>query len=221
MMRRYLLAAMILLALTACRPATPPSPTATPTPPPTFTPAPTLTPTPDPCAGATAPGARQKFSLQQITPCLDTISKVSAFMANNMKRDDDWDAQACGGICDSPAWLVYKNGIDDLHGLVTLECYFLEKNGWDAYHLGISIESPIGTNVCGVTADETVTILDADGQTVGTFKSLTEVAQFYMSHGRMKAGGQLRSLQASEIAQVTSLNTNPSLLELPWVLEPY
>ncbi|MEW6404683.1 MAG: protein kinase [Chloroflexota bacterium] len=177
--------------------------------------------TPDPCSGASRPGARQKFPLDQILPCLDTVSKVSAFMANNMQRDDDWDAEMCGEICYSPAWLVYQNGVDDLHGLVTLECYILEKNGWDAYHVGLSIESAVGTNVCGVNTDQGVLILDADGKIVDTFDSLADVAHFYISHGSMVDGGQLRTIKASLITQPTTLSTSPSLTGLPWEFHPY
>jgi hypothetical protein len=177
--------------------------------------------TPDVCAGATDPGARQKFTLNQITPCLDEISEVGAFMANNLRNDNAWDATACGEICYSPAWLVYENGVDDVHGLVTLECYLLEKNGWDAYHVGLSIESPVGSNACGVNTDEGVVIMDGNGNIVGTFPTLEEVAHFYISRGMMREGGQLRTIKASQITQVTTLRTTPSLTGLPWVFHPY
>ncbi len=214
---RHIRTIVILLIpfLVACGRATPP----TTTPPPAYTPGPTFTP--DVCAGATDPGARQRFTLEQIVPCLKTVPQVNAFMANNTKRDDGWDAKACGEICYSPAWLVYQNGADDLHGLVTLECYLLEKNGWDAYHIGLSVENPVGTNVCGVNTNGTVLILDADGKTVGSFNSLAEVAKYYISHGWMKDGGQIRTIKASQITLVTTNKTTPSLAGLPWVLHPY
>ncbi len=177
--------------------------------------------TPDVCAGATDPGAREMFTLEQITPCLDSVSKVSAFMANNIRMDGAWDAENCGELCYSPAWLVYQNGVDDLHGLVTLECYFLEKNGFDAYHLGLSIESPVGTNLCGVVTEDGVLVLEPDGKTVGSFASLAEVARFYINHGMMVNGGQLRTIRASEITQLTTNRSTPSLSELPWVFHPY
>ena len=191
--------------------------------------APTATPvastlvanTPDVCGGATDPGARQRFTFEQITPCLNTVSKVIAFMGNNIKRDDGWDAKTCGGLCYPPAWLVYQNGVDDVHGLVTLECYFLEKNGWDAFHIGVAIETPIGTNVCGVNTKGVVLVLDENGKTEGSFNSLSEVARFYISHGRMRDGDKLRTIKASQITQLTTNQTTPSILGLPWEIHPY
>lgn len=204
MRRIYSIAILLVLTLSACGPS-----------------AQLMAKTPDACAGATEPGARQRFNFEQIVPCLNTVTKVSAFMANNMKRDDGWDAKACGEICYSPAWLVYKNGIDDVHGLVTLECYFLEKNGWDAFHIGIAIETPIGTNVCGVNTNGIVLVLDQDGDTEGSFNSLAEVAKYYISHGRMRDGDKLRTIKASQITQVTTNRTTPSILDLPWLIHPY
>ena len=177
--------------------------------------------TPDPCDGATEPGAREKFTFEQITPCLDTVSKVSVFMHNNLERDDHINDDACGNPCYSPAGLVYENGIDDLHGLVTLECFFLEKNGWDAYHIGFSIENPIGSNFCGVNIDEGVLLLDANAETIGTFHSLAEAARYCIGQGWMVNGGLVRSIRASQITQVTSMKTSPNLMELPWVFHPY
>ena len=185
---------------------------------PILTNTPVQTGAPDPCAGATNPGAKEKYSLEQIIPCLDTIPKVSEFMSNNMIRDDNWDAKACGQICYSPAWLVYQNGADDLHGLVTLECYFLEQNGWDAYHIGLSVESQVGTNICGVKSNGKFIILDADGKNIGTFDSLQEVADYYISIGAMQKGGFIRSIKPSQIEQLTTNETKPSLIELPWVV---
>ena len=187
------------------------------------TPAPTLTSTntPEACAGATDAGARQRFAFEQVLPCLNTAPKVSAFMANNMKRDDAWDAKNCGEICYSPAWLVYQNGVDDVHGLVTLECYFLEKNGWDSFHIGVAIETPIGTNVCAVNTNGAILVLDQDGNTEGSFTSLAEVAKYYIGHGRMKDGDNLRTIKASQITQLTTNRTTPTILGLPWVIHPY
>jgi hypothetical protein len=152
---------------------------------------------------------------------LNDISKVKAFMANNIQIDGDWDAKFCGELCYSPAEVVYQNGVDDVHGLVTLECYLLEKNGWDAYHIGLSIESPMGSNVCGVNTDEGVVIMEGNGNIVGPFPTLSDVAHFYIKHGRMKDGGQLRTIKASQIIQVTTMGTTPSLIGLPWVSHPY
>lgn len=181
---------------------------------------PLITQTVDACAGTTDLGARTKFTFEEILPCLNTVPKVSAFMATNMERDDDWDFKECGEICYSPAWLVYQNGVDSLHGLVTLECYFLEKNGLDAYHIGLAIELPTGTNLCGVEINGGILILDYDGKTVGTFESLTDVVGYYANLG-VGIGGQLRTIKASQITDVATNKTSPSIMELPWMLHPY
>ena len=140
----------------------------------------------------------------------DYVARIEHLSQLEIETDDNVDA-----------WLVYENGVDDVHGLVTLECYLLEKNGWDAYHVGLSIESPVGSNACGVNTDEGVVIMDGNGNIVGTFPTLEEVAHFYISHGMMREGGQLRTIKASQITQVTTLRTTPSLTGLPWVFHPY
>ncbi len=181
---------------------------------------PLITQTVDACAEATDPGARASLPFEEILPCLNTVPKVSAFMATNMERDDDWDFKECGEICYSPAWLVYQNGVDSLHGLVTLECYFLEENGLDAYHIGLAIELPTGTNLCGVVIDGGILILDYDGKTVGTFESLPDVMSYYNDIG-VGIGGQLRTIKASQITEVATNHTAPTILELPWVIQSY
>ncbi len=207
MMRMVSVTTLLMLFLVSCTPAA--------------TPAPISTNTPDVCAGAADPGARVIFSLEQITPCLNTVENVSAFMANNTVRDDGWDAKACGEICYSPAYVVYQNGADDLHGLVTLECFFLEKNGFDAYHIGFSIDKSVGTNMCGVNTESGVMILDYDGKIVGTFESLADAAKHFISQGWMTDGGSLRTIKASQITQITTNKTTPSLINLPWEIHEY
>ncbi len=214
-MRIQFLFILFMVCLTACASISTPSPTTIPTQPPL------PTDTPDVCAGATDPGARDKFSLEQITPCLNSVEKVSKFMANNMTRDDGWDAKACGEICYSPANVVYQNGTDDLHGLVTLECTFLEKNGMDAFHIGFSIDKPVGTNACGVMLDGKLTILDYNGKIVGAFDSLSDAARQYINRGWMTDGGSLRTLKATQITQITTNHSTPSLIELPWEVHEY
>ena len=83
MVHIHSMATLFMLTLAACGRATPPMVPAIYTPQPTLAPAPTNTP--DICAGATGPGVRQRFTLEQIASCLNTVPKVSAFMANNVK----------------------------------------------------------------------------------------------------------------------------------------
>jgi hypothetical protein len=186
---------------------------------------PTLTPlpsdTPDACAGATYPGARQKFTLEQIIPCLDTIDKVSSFMANNVQYDVEYDVRERGGNEYAPPSVIYERGIDDADGYAILECYLLEKNGWDAYVIGLSIESRKGSNVCGVNTEDGILAMAGTKQTAGPFESFTDLAAFFIQIDWMQSGGTLRTLKASQVTQITTDNTSPSVLELPWVSQKY
>jgi hypothetical protein len=211
-----------------------PSPTATSTPTPTMTPTytPRPTNTPDPCYGATLPGARKKFSFEQIIPCLNTPELVSKFMKNNVKWDGNYDNRVCGGNCYFPAEMVYKNGIDDCDGHAILQAYILEKNGWDAYMIGLAIaggppdvcgECP-GHNVTGVNLPNgKILVLDNEGLMRGPFNSLAEIAQFYIRLGWMWDGGSLRTIKASAINRPLVIPTKPDLdaANLPWEFHDY
>lgn len=178
--------------------------------------------TPDTCDAATRPGAREKFTFDQIVPCLNSVAKVSAFTQNNMKVDAEYDTRERGGNEYAPAATVYARGMDDGDGLAILQCYFLENNGFDAFVIGFSIETPLGSNGCGVrNADGTITVLGGLGNIEGPFNSITDLAQFAVSHNWMPAGGSLRTLKASQVIQLTTDETSPSVLELPWVTTEY
>jgi hypothetical protein len=227
--------ALFLLALTACGRPTPPAAIATEAPPPTLphasvetlAPAPTETSaavptdTPDTCAGATEPGARQRFTLEQITPCLDTIPEVSAFITSNVEYDVEYDLREHGGNEYAPAEVVYQRGIDDADGHAILQCYLLEENGLDAFVIGLSIESPVGSNVCGVTTDQGILTLFGGGEQAGPFASMADLAEYFIGKDWMQPGGSLRTLKASQITQITTDTTSPSVLELPWVSHTY
>ncbi len=178
--------------------------------------------TPDACAGATDPGARQRFTFEQIVPCLDTVPKVSAFITNNVKYDVEYDTKERGGNEYVPASVVYERGMDDADGLAILQCYFLEENGEDAFMIGLSIESPIGSNLCGVkNTDGTILILEGSGRQEGPFASFADVAKYYVDKNWMQSGGTLRTLKASQVTQTTTDLTTPSVLDLPWILQQY
>jgi len=151
---------------------------------------------------ATRAGARLAYSFDLILPCLNTPDLVSQFMHNNIVWDDKWD-QAAGGNEYVPAWIVYERGSDDCDGHAILQCYLLEKNGWDAYMIGLSIESPIvGHNVCGVNTNSKILVLDDVGQVEGYFDTLAEVARHYIAKGLMVNGGVLRTIRASVIDKI-------------------
>ncbi len=163
------------------------------------------------CDDATTAGARTRYTFQEIIPCLDTIEKVSQFMSNNMMYDGAYDTRERGGNEYAPAWLVYERGVDDCDGHAILQCYFLESNGWDAVILGLNIDGPTGHNVCAVTTQDSVTVLDNLGSIVGSFATIEDAALHYIN-----ASDTLRSIRASQITQITTDSTTPSVLGLPW-----
>lgn len=163
------------------------------------------------CDDATSAGARTRYTFDEILPCLDTIEKVSQFMSNNMMYDGAYDTRERGGNEYAPAWLVYERGVDDCDGHAILQCYFLESNGWDAVMLGLNIDTSTGHNVCAVSSDGAVIVLDNMGAIIGPFTSLEDAALHYIS-----SDGHLGSLRASQITQITTDTTTPSVLNLPW-----
>lgn len=210
------LSILLILALAACAPATPSMPTAMLAL--TDTAAPPPSPTPDSCADATESDARQRFTFEQIIPCLDTIVKVAAFTANNLEYDPDYDHREHGSNEYVPAGIVYQRGIDDGDGHAILQCYLLEKNSLDAFILGLSIDSPVGSNACGINVDGGIQVLEGGGSISPIFPSMNELAAYYTKLEWMHPGGVIRSLKAS---QVTGVTTDATLMELPWVIIPY
>lgn len=172
---------------------------------------PRATPSGNYCEDATSAGARTRYTFSEILPCLDTIEEVSEFMQNNMMYDSAWDIRERGGNEYVPAWLVYERGVDDCDGHAILQCYFLEMNGRDAVMLGLNADRNDGHNVCAVDTGEAIWVLDDMGAVVGPFDSIEEAALHYIS-----ADGSLGTLHASQVTQITSDTTTPSVLTLPW-----
>ncbi|MBC8446905.1 MAG: SH3 domain-containing protein [Chloroflexi bacterium] len=167
------------------------------------------------------PGARERYLFDEIVPLLSTPELVSRFMKNNVRWDGSYDPTVCGGNEYDPAWMVYQHGVDDCDGHAILQCYLLERNDWDAYMIGLSVEGPVGHNVCGVNMDGAILVLDNEGWIVGPFNSLAEVAKHYIGKGWMKDGGSLRTMRASQIAQVTTDYTTPKVTDMPWTFHEY
>lgn len=160
------------------------------------------------------PNARKIYTFEQIVPLLDTPDKVSLFMKNNIRyQREDTNEYA-------PAWVIFERGYDDCDGHAILQAYLLERNGWDAYMIGLSMEAPVlGHNVAGVNlSDGRILVLDNQGLKRGPFDSLAEVARFYIKLGWMTDGGSLRTIRAS---QITEIMTGGSVLRLPWTFHSY
>lgn len=176
----------------------------------------------DPCEGVTDPDARQKFDFEQASACMTDIQRVTTFMVNNIQYDVEYDIREHGGNEYAPAHIVYERGIDDSDGWAILQCYFLEVNGWNAFMIGLSVESPVGSNVCGINnEDGTIFVIEGAGQSAGPFKTFTDLAGYYIERKWMSSGGSLRTLRASQIPQITTDFTSPSVLDLPWVFQDY
>jgi len=169
------------------------------------------TPTSDYCVNATVPGARTQLTFEEILPCMNSIERVSEFMANNMMYDGAFDTRERGENEYAPAWLVYERGVDDCDGHAVLQCYFLESNGIDAVMLGINADLDDGHNVCAVNTGEAIYVLDDMGAVVGPFGSIEDAARHYMT-----GEGALGTLLASQVTQITTDSTTPSVLTLPW-----
>ena len=150
--------------------------------------------TPDPCYGATVQGARQRFGFDQIVPCLYTPAKVVAFMTANLRHfGGDWDQVTYGGNTYTPAWEVYANGTDDCDGLAEFAACVLRRNGYEAYNVGISINSSFGHNVAGFVnpKDGKVYAINNGTEIDGPFASWEELAKYFIDKGYAEAGKNL------------------------------
>jgi hypothetical protein len=165
------------------------------------------------------PGARTTYPFDQLLSCLNTPDTVSQFTHNNITYDLVYAQQACqalgGTVCYFPARTIYGHGADVCRGFAILQSYLLESNGWDAYMIGLSIESAtVGHNVCGVNIGGKILVLD-NGWIEGTFNTLAEIAQHYIAKGNMTPGGTLRTIRSSKITQTVR---DEGIFSLPWVM---
>jgi len=163
------------------------------------------------CDHATEAGARTTYTFTEILPCLDSIDKVSEFVQHNMMYDAAYDAHERSSNEYVPAYLVYERGVDDCDGHAILQCYFLEKNGYDAVMLGLSIDTPTGWKTCAVTTKDGVFVLDVMGEKLGPYSSIEEAALHFITPDL-----HLGTLLASQVTQITTNDSNPRVLDLPW-----
>jgi hypothetical protein len=171
---------------------------------------------------ATSAGARTSYAFNQILSCLNTPDFVSQFTHNNITYDAAFAQQACaplGGVtCYFPSWVIYQQGKDVCRGFAIFQSYILEKNDFDAYMIGLSIESStFGRNVCGVNTAGKILLLD-NGWIEGYFNTLAEIAQHYIVKGIMTPGGTLRTIRASLIDKTVR---DGEILALPWEYHSY
>jgi len=136
------------------------------------------------CAAAIQPNARQVYSFEDITPCLNTPTKLVEFMRNNLQWNSGWDNVNYGDNTYSPAKEVYAFGVDDCDGLAEFAACVLSKHGYEAYNVGISILGPQGHNVAGYVGDDGMMYAIHNGQEIsGPFTSWEELAQSFIDQG--------------------------------------
>lgn len=205
----------IILLATGCFPSIPNNPDLPPKGTATYQLQPTETPRATPsgnyCDNATSAGARVRYTFTEILPCLDTIEKVSQFMAHNLMFDEAYDTRERGDNEYVPAWLVYSRGVDDSDGHAILQCYLLEVNGWNAVLMGMNIEGRGGYNLCAVQSGKATYTLGIKGGFDGPYESIEAAAIHYVG-----TNSSLRIIQASQITLITTNSTTPSVLDLPW-----
>lgn len=144
----------------------------------------------DACERAMESGARERFSFEQITPCLDTPENIIAFLQTNMQWQPDYDEVNYGGNVYLPAGEVYQNGTDDCDGLAELIACALSRNGYEAYNVGISVNRPWGFNVAGyVGEDGKIFAITNNPQPEGPFESWAELAQVFIDAGLAEPDG--------------------------------
>jgi hypothetical protein len=173
-------------------------------------------PTPDPCEGATDAGARDKFTFEQIVPCLNTPQKLLAFMQNNLKvGGGGWDNTQYGGNAYAPASVVYQSGVDDCDGLAEFGACVLAMNGYEAYNAGISVNSPFGYNVTGFVTTDGIYAIN-NGQVIdGPFSSWEALAQFYIDAGKAEPNKVIWLFYPCKLSEITLVYTVPELERLP------
>jgi hypothetical protein len=156
-----------------------------------------------PADRVTLPGARIRYSYQEIVPCLDTPEKVRDFMYHNLEWDGTWDIDHYGGNAYSPAWEVYANGVDDCDGLAVFAACVLSQHGFEAYNYGISVNTDFGHNVAGFVGKDGMKYSINNGVEIdGPFETWEALAQYYIDLGTYAKPDEALILFAPCIDQV-------------------
>jgi hypothetical protein len=131
------------------------------------------------------PGARTRYTFEQIVHLLSTPALVVEFMRNNLRHGGaDWDQVHYGTNAYIPAAEVYANGADDCDGLAEFAACVLSKHGFEAYNVGISVDSLRGHNVAGYIRPSDGKIYAIDGgDHLGPFNDWAALAQYFIDKG--------------------------------------
>ncbi len=106
-------------------------------------------------------------------------------MRNNLRHGGvDWDQVHYGANAYVPAAEVYANGADDCDGLAEFAACVLSKHGFEAYNVGISVDSLRGHNVAGyVNPRDGKTYAIDGGDHLGPFNDWAALAQHFIDRG--------------------------------------
>ena len=129
---------------------------------------------------------------------LNTPEKVSSWVEQNIKyKSEDINEYA-------PAWLIFERGYDDCDGFATIQSYFLKANGYDAWNIGIAIETPYGHGVCGYRDNDEWFVLDTYGVTRGPFEYLEQLADEVGNLVGIPEGSSIYLIDPFDIISTTS-----------------
>jgi hypothetical protein len=141
---------------------------------------------------------RGSVEFKEAISLLDTPEKVSSWVEQNIGyKGEDVNEYA-------PAWVIFKRGYDDCDGFATIQSYFLKANGYDAWNIGIAIETPYGHNVCGYKENDKWLVLDNNGIMRGPFESLEQLADEVGNIVRIPKGSSIYLIDPFDIVSTTS-----------------
>jgi hypothetical protein len=132
-----------------------------------------------------------------------------------MKDNIRWEPEKTNEYL--PAKMIFERKYDDCDGHAILQSYLLKTNGYDAWVVGLSIESELGHNVCGYYINKLIYILDNEGLQRGPFNSWYEVGDFYSNIGWAEPHCSIRLLNPFVIKKPITDYTTPNVMDLPWI----
>jgi hypothetical protein len=142
---------------------------------------------------------------------LNSPDLVSIYMKDNIR----WEPEKTNEYL--PAKMIFERKYDDCDGHAILQSYLLKTNGYDAWVVGLSIESELGHNVCGYYINKLIYILDNEGLHRGPFNSWYEVGDFYSNIGWAEPHCSIRLLDPFVIKKPVTDYTIPNVMGLPWI----
>jgi len=114
-------------------------------------------------------------SFEEVVDRLNSPDLVSIYTRNNIRyvyySPPTWYR---------PAQVIFQEKRGICVDFATFQSYMLKANGYDAWNVGLAIETATGHNVCGYKCDGLWHVLDNYGVKKGPFKSLEQLADSYI-----------------------------------------